>query len=400
MAQEPDLTGFGSTGSGLYYKIHTANKGKKARASDYISMHLIHKSGGDTIVFSTYDANHEPIKFRLTTPAYNGDIMEGLMMMRAGDSATFYVPSDSIYRNGFMPSFTYEGGWMKYEVKVEDIQKEKEHEKQLEENYERQLTEDFKIIHNYIQSENLKDIQRTTNGVYYVIHSHGNYKKGEVGNTVTVHYQGRLVDGREFDSSFKRNEPYSIVLGQNKVIKGWEDVLLHLSEGDSATVIIPSGMAYGERAAGAIPANSVLIFDLKVEDIQTPEARDKGDHEAIEAYLESKNISAQKTREGVYYSISEKGKGKHLKKGDQVKIHYTGMLLDGTVFDSSKEKKPLEVEIGAGRVILGWELALQHFKRGGKGMIFVPAALAYGERGSPPKIPANAVLVFELEVVK
>ena len=80
---------------------------------------------------------------------------------------------------------------------------------------------------------------------------------------VKVHYSGKLTNGTEFDSSFKRNQPIEIQIGVGQVIKGWDEGLLLLNEGDEATFLIPSDLGYGARGAGGvIPPNATLIFDV------------------------------------------------------------------------------------------------------------------------------------------
>ncbi|MFO0760957.1 MAG: FKBP-type peptidyl-prolyl cis-trans isomerase [Byssovorax sp.] len=94
------------------------------------------------------------------------------------------------------------------------------------------------------------------------------------------------------------------------------------------------------------------------------------------------------------------GEGPECKEGDKVKVNYTGRLLrTNFMFDTSVGKKPFDVEIGKGGVIKGWDLGLPGMKVGGKRKLTIPSRLAYGERGSPPKIPANAPLVFEIELL-
>lgn len=94
------------------------------------------------------------------------------------------------------------------------------------------------------------------------------------------------------------------------------------------------------------------------------------------------------------------GTGAESKKGDTVKVHYTGTLLNGKQFDSSRGKDPFQVTIGAGQVIKGWDEGLPGMKVGGKRTLTIPWALAYGEKGSGGAIPPKAALKFEVELME
>lgn len=95
------------------------------------------------------------------------------------------------------------------------------------------------------------------------------------------------------------------------------------------------------------------------------------------------------------------GKGAAAKTGDTVKVHYTGTLLSGKKFDSSLDRnEPFQFKLGAGEVIKGWDEGVVGMQVGGKRKLTIPSDLAYGKRGSPPKIPPNAPLVFEVELVE
>lgn len=104
------------------------------------------------------------------------------------------------------------------------------------------------------------------------------------------------------------------------------------------------------------------------------------------------------TDSGLQYKVIEEGSGKSPAKGDKVKVHYKGTLIDGTVFDSSYDRgKPLE--IGVGKVIPGWTEALQKMKVGGKWKLFIPSDLAYGEQGAGNIIGPNETLIFKVELL-
>mmetsp|Transcript_43532 Transcript_43532/g.170351 ORF Transcript_43532/g.170351 Transcript_43532/m.170351 type:complete len:189 (-) Transcript_43532:1955-2521(-) len=92
--------------------------------------------------------------------------------------------------------------------------------------------------------------------------------KAAKGDSVAVHYTGKLVDGTEFDSSLKRNDPLKLTVGVGQVIQGWDEGLLGMCEGEKRTLTIPPNKAYGERGVpGAIPKNAVLIFDVEMVSI-------------------------------------------------------------------------------------------------------------------------------------
>mmetsp|Transcript_13614 Transcript_13614/g.29159 ORF Transcript_13614/g.29159 Transcript_13614/m.29159 type:complete len:136 (-) Transcript_13614:461-868(-) len=89
------------------------------------------------------------------------------------------------------------------------------------------------------------------------------------GDTVHVHYRGKLTDGTEFDSSFNRDEPFSFTLGQGMVIKGWDHGLLNMCVGEKRKLKIPSSMGYGERGSPPkIPGGATLIFDTELVKIE------------------------------------------------------------------------------------------------------------------------------------
>ena len=109
----------------------------------------------------------------------------------------------------------------------------------------------------------------------------------------------------------------------------------------------------------------------------------------------------EKTSSGLQYYDIETGDGASPSKGSRVTVHYTGWLTNGKRFDSSVAKqKPFSFEIGKRRVIKGWEEGVMSMKVGGLRQLRVPPNLGYGSAGSPPVIPKNATLIFEVELLE
>ena len=108
-----------------------------------------------------------------------------------------------------------------------------------------------------------------------------------------------------------------------------------------------------------------------------------------------------KTSSGLWYKIIENSIKPKPKNGEMVKVHYTGMLLNGEVFDSSYTRNmPIEFILGTGRVIKGWDEGISLIPIGASAKLVIPSNLAYGERGAGGVIPPNSTLVFEIEVIE
>lgn len=154
---------------------------------------------------------------------------------------------------------------------------------------------------------------------------------------------------------------------------------------------------------GAEPAISVeeahkLINEYLSDLQQKAEAAAK---EAGRKFLEEnkKNPDVKETPSGLQYVVEKEGEGEHPKADDEVTVHYTGRLLDGTVFDSSVNRgEPATFPLN--RVIPGWTEGVQLMKEGAKYTFFIPSDLAYGPQGIQGAIPPHSTLIFEVELIK
>jgi FKBP-type peptidyl-prolyl cis-trans isomerase FklB len=111
-----------------------------------------------------------------------------------------------------------------------------------------------------------KGVQTTTSGLQYIVLKQGDGPTPKATDTVKVHYRGTLINGTEFDSSYKRGEPTTFPV--NQVIKGWTEALQKMPVGSKWKLFIPSDLAYGENAQPPIPPNAVLVFEVELIGIE------------------------------------------------------------------------------------------------------------------------------------
>ncbi len=115
------------------------------------------------------------------------------------------------------------------------------------------------------------DTVTTASGLKYIVIKKGKGKKSETGKIAEVHYTGWLLDGKKFDSSRDRGEPFEFTLGAKQVIAGWDEGVALMKIGDEFRLILPPNLAYGERGAGEIiPPNATLVFDVELLGVSKP----------------------------------------------------------------------------------------------------------------------------------
>jgi peptidylprolyl isomerase len=199
----------------------------------------------------------------------------------------------------------------------------------------------------------------------------------------------------ELDQSSLNNSSKETILKLKYVLIALVMMGLPACGGASATEATPTEPEVTVEPT-EVPATEEAAAESAAEEATTETTEVEGQSIAAE-FIDGEVIT---TASGLQYIIVEEGTGPSPEPGDLVQVHYTGLLEDGTTFDSSYDRgEPIQFPLGQGIVIPGWDEGITLLKVGGKGKLIIPPELAYGEAGAGGVIPPNATLYFEVELV-
>ncbi|KAM9716912.1 peptidyl-prolyl cis-trans isomerase FKBP9 [Menidia menidia] len=195
---------------------------------------------------------------------------------------------------------------------------------------------------------------------------------------VRYHFNGTLLDGTVFDSSYNRKQTQNSLVGEGWMIKGMDEGLLGMCVGEIRNIVIPPFKAYGEKGSGTeIPPQATLVFNVLLVDVYNPK-----DNITIENQVVPKSCNRTTV------------------VGDYVRYHYNGTFQNGVTFDTSYQRNSTyNTYIGMGYVIAGMDQALLGVCMGERRRVIIPPHLSYGEQGAGDVIPPSAVLVFDIHVI-
>jgi FKBP-type peptidyl-prolyl cis-trans isomerase 2 len=242
--------GFKKTGNGLYYRFFTENTTRYVPENDdivYLEMSL--RLEDNTVI----DAKQMRVAMK---PWFSGNFYEALSLMHEGDSAEFIINAKKYFEvsnYGQIPDFVKDDKTMLWlTIRIDSIQTLKQWETAKA---EAKLVAERKVLEDYLAENHLTAAPQTS-GLYYIETKEGKGNKPAIGQTVFVHYTGKLLDGTVFDSSIERGAPTPFKIGIGQVIKGWDEGIPMMKKGGKAILLIPSYLAYGEGSVGIIPPSS------------------------------------------------------------------------------------------------------------------------------------------------
>lgn len=267
---------------GLEYTIIKDEKGdKKPAVGDVVELHIRLKADDSLLADSRKENHGNPVPLMVQPSQFKGDWTNALPYLTVGDSAVITMSIDSLRKEmdkkgGVLPPFFEKRKKVIYEVKIVSIKSQEEMKKAQEAAASTQKIADEKLLQDYFVKNNLTPT-KTASGLYYIMENAGSGAAIMPGQTVTVNYTGRTMDGNVFDSNmdekFQHKQPFPFVIGQGQVIPGWDEGVALMKKGGKAKLFIPSTLAYGQNSPSpAIAPNSILIFDVEVLKVEETKA--------------------------------------------------------------------------------------------------------------------------------
>lgn len=269
--------------------------------------------------------------------------------------------------------------------------------------------------------------QKTASGLYYKFFRQTENEQPQVGELVDLRIFSVVNDTKPLTGPIDQ----TLLLEDSKFAGDFFEGLAMMHKGDSASFLVNIDSTFIKwfgypSLPEEFKSTDVLRFEVRMDDFY-PESeyparfgaklkkdmsarieKMKSEHpdetakaaQELSEYLNNNKIKAQPTESGLYYVMTKKGNGKKPEVGQMVKVHYTGKLLDGTVFDSSIDRgEPIDIPIGIGKVIPGWDEGIMMMSKGEKGVLYIPYYLGYGNQQAGDKITPYSNLIFEVELV-
>ncbi len=277
------------TESGIEVSCIVKGDGEVLVKDSVLLLKLQITTADDKILIESTD---EPMPLLYNPEMAAGDIQEVLNKMEIGDSVYFETSVENLFTQTYqtaVPDSLNATDKVKVAMRAVDLMSREafqayQSEKQME-MMASKTAEESKIIDEYLEAKGI-DAQTTESGLRYVITDEGNGTFAESGDKVSVHYAGKILDGAYFDTSMESvareqgiyNEqraeqvgynPFEVVVGQGRVIRGWDEGIPLIPEGGKGTLYIPSALGYGARGSGAvIKPFSILEFDVEVISVE------------------------------------------------------------------------------------------------------------------------------------
>lgn len=253
---------------GLHYLVSKKGNGPAPAKGDYVLLKY-RAMLLDSTVFDQSEAD-DPLVFQVGNHEVIKGLDHGVMLLKKGSVATLFMPAKLGYQQYGVKGSVPPDASLIYEVELLDVMNFEQYDqymRDLEEreranydaNRKQQFQQDLKAIEEYAQANGLA-VRRTNSGLSYGLTKTGKGTPPKAGAKVKIAYEGYLLDGTEIDKS----EKFEFTLGAATVIEGWEEGMQYFTPGSEGWLLVPSKLAYGAVPVGKVPANSVLVFKIKM----------------------------------------------------------------------------------------------------------------------------------------
>ncbi len=261
---------FETTESGIEYKIVETTEDARVPVFTEILEMSADYYWQDSLLFSSNDFP-EAFKIEYRESTYPGSLDEAFGFLKEGDSAIFRIDAFNFYKNaagGPAPEFMTEGDKLEFRIRLKKVFTKEEIMAEIAELNKVKIGQETEMRNAYLSDSQIA-VEPTESGLYFVEELKGKGKQPKEGDTVVVHYTGKLLNGQVFDSSIDRDKPFRFPLGKGRVIPGWDEGIALMKVGGKAQLVIPSNIAYGEMGAGgAIPPFATLVFEVELLEIR------------------------------------------------------------------------------------------------------------------------------------
>ncbi len=364
-ASEPPVR---TTSSGLAYQVlKEGDGGERPKMGDTVTVHYTGTLEDGTKFDSSYDyPGGQPAQFKIgqVIPGWN----EGLALMSRGAKFRFTIPSDLAYGPRGAPPKIPPNATLLFDVELLDF------------------TPGPKLPE--FVAGTPENQSKTESGIVYEVLEAGDGEPPAADVTCEMNYAFWTEDGRLLDCTQQREQTVKASCEQ-MTLPFLKEAPQLMKPGSRVRFEVPSELAFGDRAMPGLPAGSTTVWEIEllrvIEPLPIPE------------FVPVDGMTLQATDSGLRYEMLRDGEGASPKMGQEVSVHYAGWLTDGTLFDSSYGRGET-ASFRLGQVIPGWNEGLQLMKPGALYRFVIPSDLAYGKRGSPPKIGPDQTLIFLVEL--
>lgn len=399
-------------------RFHNENRnGEMPVIGDHVYISF-NESIGDSLIYNS-DLDEESNKeVEVYEPTFVGDMMAGLLNMHVGDSATvaFLIDSMCIKTLGMdaVPDYLVAGTPMYLDIRLDSIIKAEVVEARYAEKLRVLKQNDEDLLAMYYS-----DVNNTlTNDGLIITGVKGKGRAPREGEILKINFNFITLQGDTLLDFFDR-EPVSVIYGDSYLGAGFTEAMRYVPEGGEGHFVIPSALAFDSVGLeDYIDPYTSFFLNVKNVDIMTTEEYEQEEKRLKEAeiaeslqrladepanmakFIKDHNVNVAPSETGVYYLEIETGTGEVAEEGDLVSIYYNMYNTDDKLVDSNYGMEPLSFELGSGDMVPGIDEAVGKMRVGGKATIIVPSAMGFGDIAVDEALPANSIVIFDLELVE